>query len=64
MSFEANNDDMNDDDPPIYDRSCTPSEFRGQYEYGNAFYSYTVGLVHFVSMNWYYRVGLITMMLI
>jgi hypothetical protein len=32
---------------------CTPSAFTGSYDYGNSFYSFQAGLVHFIVLNSY-----------
>lgn len=38
----------------LWDQSCsTPSEFEGHYNYGNAFYSFQHGYVHFVVLSSY-----------
>ena len=34
---------------------CTPSEFQCDYEWGNAFFSFDVGMAHVVSLNCYSR---------
>ena len=40
--------------PPLWPRDCvTHSEFIGQYDYGNAFFSYKQGLVHTIFLNSY-----------
>jgi len=39
---------------PLWPKVCvTPSEFIGQYDYGNAFFSYKQGLVHTIFLNSY-----------
>merc|ERR1719235_1452064 len=40
-------------DPRFDGFDCTPSAFTGSYDYGNSFYSYSVGSVHFIVLNSY-----------
>ena len=41
--------------PSFYNGSlaCAPSVFQSEYDYGNSFYSFEAGLVHFIFVNPY-----------